>query len=112
MIIGMQTVRRAVLFCLSLVSWAALQDSNVLGDTIMLSDRIYAVYDFIAQYHSKSGQMPTLKEIEAGIGINYTTISGYLDKMELIGMLQRPPGKVRTITLIRWEANWNALLRE
>lgn len=56
--------------------------------------------------------MPTLYEIEAGVGINYTTISRYLDKMQLMGMLERPAGKVRAIKLIRREANWDALIGE
>jgi hypothetical protein len=34
----------------------------------------------------------------------------YLDKMDYMGMIERNPGQVRGIKLIRREANWNALI--
>jgi SOS-response transcriptional repressor LexA len=77
---------------------------------VMLYERIFAIYDFIAEYNREYGQMPTLKEIEAGVRLNHNSVSRYLDKMELMGMLERPEGKVRAITLIRRQANWNALI--
>jgi len=78
----------------------------------MLYDGIYAIYDFIAEYYQEYGQIPTLREIEAGVGINYTTVIRYLHKLELMGMLERQAGKIRAITLIRREANWSTLLGE
>ncbi len=54
--------------------------------------------------------MPTLQEIEAGVGINYLTVSKYLKMMERMGMLERSQGKMDAIRLIRREAKWNALI--
>ena len=77
---------------------------------MMLYERFYAIYDFIAQYNHDYGQVPSHKEIAAALEVNPKTLNKYLDQMQLMGMLERPEGKVRAIKLIRREANWNALI--
>jgi DNA-binding transcriptional regulator YhcF (GntR family) len=77
---------------------------------MMLYERLYAIYDFIAQYNHDYGQIPSLKEIAAAAEVNPKTLNKYLDQMELMGMLERMEGKARAIRLIRRDANWNALV--
>jgi DNA-binding IclR family transcriptional regulator len=77
---------------------------------MMLYEKVYAIYDFIAVYKKKRGHAPSQAEIAHGVQMHYTTLMKYLDKMDHMGMIERNPGQVRGIKLIRREANWNALI--
>lgn len=74
------------------------------------AERVYALYDFIHDYNQQYGQIPTFKEMVAALEISPATLHRYFEKMERMGMLRRPNGKARAITLITRKADWNALV--
>ena len=74
--------------------------------------RVYAIYDFAAQYKRERNLTPTLKEIESGTGISHRTVAKYLDMMSRMGMIEYTGAARHHFDLIRRNANWTALVHD
>lgn len=66
----------------------------------MLSDRQYAILQFIYQHVTDHGFMPSIHEICQAVKINSTSVVNYnLDRLTKQGYLLRTPGKARAFAL-------------
>lgn len=77
---------------------------------VTLHDRIFAIYDCIEKYQKRHGQAPSVKEIAIAVDCETSTVSTTLKKMGKLGMIDRPEGKARAITLLSRQPNWTALM--
>jgi DNA-binding MarR family transcriptional regulator len=77
-----------------------------------MHQRIFDIYDYIEDYNKHWGQMPTQKEIAIGVDCDPSSVSYNLNKMEKLGMIQRPERKMRAIILVTRQPNWDALVVE
>ena len=66
----------------------------------MLSDRQYAILQFIRQHIMEHGFVPSIREIGRTVKISSTSVVNYnLDRLTAQGYLLRTPGKARAFAL-------------
>ena len=66
----------------------------------MLSNRQYAILQFIYQHMADHGFVPSIREICQGVKISSTSVVNYnLDRLTALGYLRRTPAKARAIAL-------------
>lgn len=66
----------------------------------MLSDRQYAMLEFIHHHIHNHGFVPSIREICRGVKINSTSVVNYnLDRLMQRGYLMRTSGKARALAL-------------
>src|SRR5690606_20846895 len=66
----------------------------------MLSDRQYAILQFIYQYMTDHGFVPSVREICRAVEISSTSVVNYnLERLAAQGYLLRTPGKARAFAL-------------
>ena len=65
-----------------------------------LTYRQRKLYIFIHHYIAVNGYSPSLKEMQDGLDMPYTTVHGALQKMERLGLITREPRKQRTIKIV------------
>jgi SOS-response transcriptional repressor LexA len=66
----------------------------------MLSDRQYAILQFIYQYMTDLGFVPSIREIGRAVEISSTSVVNYnLDRLTAQGYVLRTPGKARAFAL-------------
>ncbi|MAU09161.1 MAG: hypothetical protein CL607_05015 [Anaerolineaceae bacterium] len=58
------------------------------------------IYTFIAEYITRKGVSPSQREIAEGCYIALSTVSRYLDLLEMQERIQREPGMARSIHLV------------
>lgn len=65
-----------------------------------LSDRGRSMLRFLAQFQAREGWMPSIRELQDGLGISTTSmVSYYLDHLERDGYLVRARGQSRCMRL-------------
>ena len=65
-----------------------------------LSDRQYAILQFIYQHMTDHGYVPSIREIGRAVKISLTSVVNYnLDRLTAQGYLSRTPGKARAFAL-------------
>jgi SOS-response transcriptional repressor LexA len=66
----------------------------------MLSDRQYAILQFIYQYKTDHGFVPSIREICRAVEISSTSVVNYnMERLTAQGYLLRTPGKARAFAL-------------
>ena len=66
----------------------------------MLSDRQYAILQFINQHITDHGFVPSIREICRAVKISSTSVVNYnLDRLTAQGYLLRTPGKAKALAL-------------
>ncbi len=60
---------------------------------------INQVYDFVRAYIQTRGYSPSLREIAAGCHMGRSTVTRYLDRLEVQGRIVREIGTARSIRL-------------
>ena len=64
----------------------------------MLTDRQQQLLDFLRQYHSENGLMPSTREIQNHFGFaSQTAAVSHLRALEKKGVIQRVAGKARAL---------------
>lgn len=59
-----------------------------------------AIYDFICETIRREGYSPTVRDIQAALGIKSTsTVHSYLRRLEERGLIRKDPGKSRTLQI-------------
>jgi DNA-binding MarR family transcriptional regulator len=61
------------------------------------------VYHFIQAYYQENRKSPTIREIASACYVSVGTVFRHLDKLELMGYIQREPNQARSIILLRSE---------
>ncbi len=63
-----------------------------------ISEKEKAIYDYINETIRQEGYSPTVRDIQAALGIKSTsTVHAYLARLEEKGMIRKDPGKSRTL---------------
>lgn len=71
-------------------------------------ERLYALYDFIAEYQQNYDEKPSYKQMAIALNLPLPSISLLLKNMERLGMIQRPDR--RQIVLRSRVPDWNGLI--
>jgi SOS-response transcriptional repressor LexA len=66
----------------------------------MHTDTVDAVYDFIRQFIDQKHYSPNYREIAIGCHIGRTSVSRYLDRLQIQGRIEYEPGKARSIRIV------------
>lgn len=77
---------------------------------VSFSKTIFAIYDYIDHYKRDYGDTPTVQEIGSRLKIGSRTVKKFLQKMELMGMIEIHRHRALSIRLISREPNWQALV--
>lgn len=71
-----------------------------LGFDRTLTSREKSILEYIRQKINESGYPPTVREICTAVGLRSTsTVHGYLDRLEKLGVIKRDPSSSRAIEL-------------
>lgn len=63
-----------------------------------ISEKEKVIYDYINETIAREGYSPTVRDIQAALGIKSTsTVHAYLNRLEEKGMIRKDPGKSRTL---------------
>jgi repressor LexA len=73
---------------------------------MMSVDTLKAVYHFVRDFIETEGYSPSLREIADGCYLSMGSVTRYLDKLELRGLIYREPGKARSIRLLDPKRDW------
>ncbi len=61
------------------------------------TERIYA---FLCRYVAEQGVAPSVREIAAACFLNRTSVTEHLVRLEMLGRIERRPGRARAIRLL------------
>jgi DNA-binding MarR family transcriptional regulator len=65
------------------------------------SERHAEILNFIREYSIQNGYGPTQEEIAHGVGIRSKgRMNGYINRLEMLGLVERLPNKARAIAVI------------
>lgn len=63
------------------------------------------IYDFIRAYYQENRKSPTIREIASACYVSVGTVFRHLDRLEMLGYIQREPNQARSIVLLKEEDN-------
>lgn len=59
-----------------------------------------SIYMFIQTYYKENRKSPTIREIASGCYVSVGTVIRHLDKLEVLGRIEREPNQARSIVLV------------
>jgi repressor LexA len=68
--------------------------------TLPLPETTERIYAFLCRYIADQGVAPSVREIAAACFLNRTSVGEHLLRLELLGRIERRPGKARAIRLL------------
>jgi len=68
-------------------------------------DTTQAVYDFIRAYYRENRKSPSIREIASACYVSVGTVFRHLDRLEMLGYIQREPNQARSIMLLKEDGN-------